>query len=143
MIPAGASSRLFLASAALAIAAGAATAHAQKVRRDFAAPTTITVGTVVKNGAFLDRSRRSHSEWFCWVSYEFTPADGIARRNWRLWEPACGVSPGRPIPIQHVVANPDVNRPAGSEPWFPSGLVFFAAGVTMVIGFLVRGHSTP
>jgi hypothetical protein len=42
-----------------------------------------------------------------------------------------------------VVANPDVNRPAGSEPWFPSGLVFFAAGVTMVIGFLVRGHSTP
>jgi len=49
------------------------------------------------------------------------------------------VSPGRPIPIQHVVANPNINRPAESEPWFPAGLVLFAAGVTVVIGVIIRG----
>ena len=141
MIPVRTSTRLFLASAALAIVATASAAYSQKLRREFAGPTTITMGTVLKKGALLGRSRRSRSEWFCWVSYEFTPPEGAARRNWRLWEPACGVSPGRPIPIQYVVADPDVNRPAGSEPSFPSWLFFFAAGVTMVVGFLVRSHA--
>jgi hypothetical protein len=140
MIPARTSTRLFLASGALAIVAIASTGYAQKVQSDFARQTTIAMGTVQKKGALLGRARRSQSEWFCWVSYEFTPPEGGARRNWRFWEPACGVSPGRPIPIQYVVADPGVNRPAGSEPSFPAWLFFFAAGVTMVVALLVRGH---
>ena len=132
------STLLFVASAALAIVAFASVAYLRSVRRDFSGPTTITMGTVMKKGAFLGKSRRSRSEWFCWVSYEFTTADGVKRRNWRLWEPGCGVSTGRPIPIQYVVANPDVNRPGGSEPWVPAGLFFFAGGVTLVIAVLVR-----
>lgn len=130
--------RLFLAAAVVAAVAVASVVYLKRVERDFSPPTTITMGTVVENGAFLGKSSRSRSEWFCWVSYEFTAADGVARRNWRLWEPACGVSPGRPIPIQHVIANPDINRPGGSTPWFPSSLMFFAAGVTVVIGVIVR-----
>ena len=140
MIPARSSTRLFVASAALALVAFATTAHSQQVRRDFAAATTITMGSVLDKGALLGTRRRARSEWFCWVSYEFTPAEGGARRNWRFWEPGCGVSAGRPIPIQYVVADPDVNRPAGADSSFPSWLFFFAAGVTAVIGFLVRGH---
>ena len=132
------STRLYIAAAALVAVAAATTAHSQKVRRDFAGGTTITMGTVLRHGALLGKSRRSSSEWFCWVSYEFTPAQGGVRRNWRFWEPACGVSQGRPIPIQYVVANADLNRPAGSERTFPSWLLFFAAGVTMVVGFLLR-----
>jgi hypothetical protein len=132
------SSRIFVAAAALAIAAVALAAYLRDQRREFAAPTSVAMGAVVKKGAFLSKRRRSSSEWFCWVSYEFTPPDGVARRNWRLWEPGCGVSPGRPIAIQYVVANPDVNRPNGGEPWVPAGLFFFAAGVTVVIAIIVR-----
>ena len=132
------SARLFVAAAALAIAALALAAYLSSQRRQFSAPTTVTMGSVVDKGAFLGRSRRSRSEYFCWVSYEFTPPDGVARRSWRLWEPGCGVSAGRPIAIQHVVANPDVNRPNGSEPWAPAGLFFFAAGVTVTIAVIVR-----
>ena len=132
------STRVFVAGAALAIVAFVLAAYLRNQRRAFSAPTTVTMGTVVKKGAFLGKSRRSSSEWFCWVSYEFTPADGVARRNWRLWEPGCGVSRGRPIAIQHVVANPDVNRPNGYEPWVPAGLFFFASGVLVVIAIIVR-----
>ena len=133
------STRVFVAAAALAIVALAGAAYLRKVRREFSAPTTITMGTVLRHSA-PSRSRRSRgtSELFCWVSYEFTPADGVARRNWRFWGPACGVSPGRPIPIQHAIANPDVNRPAESGPWFPAGFLFFAAGVTVVVGVIIR-----
>ena len=131
---------LFLVSAALAIIGVALALYHEKVRREFAGPTTITMGTVEKKGALLGSSRRSRSQWFCWVSYEFTPPDGGARRNWRLWEPGCGVSPGRPIPVQHLVADPDVNRPGGSDPWDLSWLPLFASGVTLVIAFLVRRH---
>lgn len=132
------STRVFVAAAALAIVAFVMAAHLRNQRREFSAPTTVTMGTVVDKGAFLGKSRRSRSEWFCWVSYEFTTSDGVARRNWRLWEHGCDVSPGRPIAIQHVVANPDVNRPNGSEPWAPAALCFFAAGVTLVIAVIVR-----
>ena len=132
------STRVFAGAAALAILAMASAAYLRKQARDFSAPTTITMGTVVKKGAFWGRRRSTSSELFCWVSYEFTAPDGVLRRNWRLWEPACGVSPGRPIPIQHVVANPDINRPGGSEPWLPAGFLFFAAGVAVVIGFVMR-----
>ena len=136
------STNLFLASVALAVIAIGSTMYSQKVRRDFAGATTTTMGTVLKHGALLGRTSRSRSEWFCWVWYEFTPAEGGRRQNWRFWEPGCGVSAGRPIPIQYVVADPDVNRPGGSEPSFPSWLFFFAAGVTTVMGFLTRRRHT-
>jgi len=132
------STRLFVAAAALAIAALALAAYLRNQRRQFSVPTTVTMGTVVDHGAFVPKRRRSQGEYFCWVSYEFTPPDGVARRSWRLWEPGCGVSAGRPIAIQHVVANPEVNRPNGSEPWAPAGLFFFAAGVTVTIAVIVR-----
>jgi hypothetical protein len=109
-----------------------------KQRRDFSAPTTITMGTVLRKGALLGKSRRIHSESFCWVSYEFTPAGGAPQQNWRLWEPACGVAPGRPIPVQYVIARPDVNRPAGDDWSFPPLLLWFAVGVMLVIAFLLR-----
>lgn len=142
MIPGRPSTRLFLAAGALAAVAMASTAYSQKLRRDFARPTMITMGKVVRSSARLSTTRRTQSELFCWVSYEFTPAEGgAARRNWHFWRPGCGVSPGRPIAVQYVVADPGLNRPAWSEPSLPiSELLFFAAGVTLVIGFLVRGH---
>ena len=133
------STLVFLASAALVIVAVTSSLYVQGVKRDFAGPKVITMGTVLAKGALLGKSYRSSTEYFCWVSYEFTPADGKTRRNRRLWEPACGVSRGRPIPVQHLVANPDMNRPAGSEPWFPSWLFFFGAGVATVVGFIMRG----
>jgi hypothetical protein len=133
-------STLVFAGAGLLFAvASLATIDARNVGRDFSAKTTIVMGRVLDNGAMLRSSRHSNSEWFCWVEYEFTPPGAAAHRNWRLWEPACGVSEGRPIPIQDVVANPDLNRPAGSEPRFPSSRFFFAAGVAVVVGFLLRG----
>jgi hypothetical protein len=132
------STRLFVAAAVLGMVAFAGAAYLRKVKRDFSAPTTITMGTVLKHSTGSTRRGRRGSELFCWVSYEFTPPDGVARRNWRFWRPACGVSPGRPIPIQHSIANPDVNRPAESGPWFPASLLFFAAGVTVVVGVIIR-----
>jgi hypothetical protein len=100
----------------------------------------MTMGSVVDKGALLGTRRRGGtSEWFCWVSYTFTSADGRPRRNWRLWKPACGTSRGRPIPILYVIANPEINRPGGSEP--SSGwalLLLFSAGVVAVIAVIVR-----
>ena len=112
----------------------------KSARREFAGPTTITMGIVLKKGKLLGSRRRS-SELFCWVSYEFTTPDGRTRRNWGLWGPGCGSSPGRPVPVQYRVDYPDVNRPAGSEPWFPSELFFFAAGVAFVVAFMLRDTS--
>ena len=127
---------MFIGAVVLAIVAGSGLAYVRKVQREFSAPTTMTMGTVLGHSAPTRRARGS--ELFCWVSYEFTPPDGVARRNWRFWRPACGVSPGRSIPIQHSIANPDVNRPAESGPWFPASLLFFAAGVTVVVGVIIR-----
>jgi hypothetical protein len=134
------STRVLLAAVALAMVAAACLVYVRDVRRQFSAPTTITMGKVLKKGALLGRSRRSQSEYFCWVSYEFTPPAGGTRRNWSFWEPACGTTPGRAIPVQHVIADPDVNRPADSEPRVPVSLFFFAAGVTIVVGVLLRSH---
>jgi hypothetical protein len=130
---------VFIAAAVLAIVALMSSLYRQKVQRDFSRKTTVTIGTVLAKGALWGKGRRTDSELFCWVSYEFAPPGGPARRNWRMWEPGCGSSPGRPVPIQYAIANPDVNRPAGSEPSFPSWLFFFAAGVAVVIGVLLRG----
>jgi hypothetical protein len=133
------SSRVFAGALAVAMAALALTLHQRQQNRDFSEPTTITMGAVLDKGALLRRSRRSSSEWFCWVSYEFTPAAGGARQsNWRLWEPGCGVSPGRPIPIQYVIVRPEINRPAGETLSFPTSLLWFAAGVILVVGVLLR-----
>jgi len=133
------SSRVFVGALAVAMAALALTLHQQKQLRDFSEPTTITMGAVLRHGAFLGKRRSSSSEYFCWVSYEFTPAAGGARQsNWRLWEPGCGVSPGRPIPVQYVIARPEVNRPAGDTLSFPTFLVWFAAGVAVVVGVVLR-----
>lgn len=112
--------------------------YVRGVERDFSAKTSITMGTVVEKGSLLHRTRRSHTEAFCWVSYEFTAPDRRTRKNWHFWEPACGTSRGRAIPVQFVVADPDLNRPADSEPWFPWWLCLFAGGVAMVVAFLIR-----
>ena len=134
------STRVLLAGLALALIAVGSGVYVRHVKRQFSAPTTITMGSVLKKGALLGKSRRSSSEYFCWVSYEFTPPGGPTRRNWSFWEPACGTTPGRPIPVQHVIANPDVNRPADSEPRVPVSLFAFAAGVTIVVSVLLRSH---
>ena len=107
----------------------------QNERRDFSGRTTIAMGKVL-GSAGARRARRS--EIFCWVSYEFSPSPGATESNWRFWRPGCGVSTGRPIPIQYVVGRPDLNRPAGDEPWFPAFLLWFAAGVGIVVAVIVR-----
>lgn len=127
---------LFFATAVLSIVAIASLLYARKVQRDFSAPTTMTMGVTLGKGALVGR-RASTGQSLCWVSYEFTTPDGRSRRNWRFWEPACGTSRGRPIPIRYVVANPDVNRPEGSAPWDPSSLLFFASGVALVMAVIV------
>lgn len=131
------STRIFIAALVLAAAGLGPMLYVQSLRRDFTGPMTITMGTAQRSGALLGSTRRSKTPWFCWVSYEFTPPDGSKRHNWQFWEPACGVSPGRAIPIQYVIANPDVNRPAGYEPWFPSWLFFFAAGALCFTGVII------
>ena len=128
---------LFFASAALAIAAIASLLHARKVQRDFSAPTKMTMGVALSRGALVGR-RPSSGQSLCWVSYEFTTPDGLTRRNWRFWEPACGSLRGRPVPIRYVAANPDINRPEGSGPLDPSSLLFFASGVVLVMAVIVR-----
>jgi hypothetical protein len=134
------SSTLLFAGAGILIAVGLVSMkYIAGVQREFSGKTTIAMGKVVDNGAVLRSSRRSNSEYFCWVEYEFTPSGGAALKNWRFWEPACGVSPGRPIPVQYVVANPALNRPAGSAPSFPSWFFLFAAGVAVVVAFIRRG----
>lgn len=122
----------------VAVIALALTMYQQRQQRDFSQKTTITMGTVLRKGAMLGKSRRSSSEWFCWVSYEFTPPDSAPVRNWRLWEPGCGVAPGRPIPIQYVVARPEINRPAGGGASFPTLLLWFVVGVIIVVATLLR-----
>jgi hypothetical protein len=131
---------LFLTSAALAALALALLLYDRQQRRYFSGKTTMTMGSVLDKGALLGtrHRRRAGSEWFCWVSYTFTASDGAPRRNWRLWEPGCGTSRGRAIPVQYVVANPDINRPGGSEPSQSWWFFFFAAGVAVVIGVIVR-----
>ena len=80
---------------------------------------------------------------FCWVSYEFAPSAGRLETNWQFWRDACGVTRGRPIPIQFVVDRPGVNRVAGNEPSsIPEVLLWFAAGVTLVVGIILRGHTS-
>jgi hypothetical protein len=128
---------LFFASAALAVVAATSLLYVRKVQREFSAPTTMTMGVALGKGALIGK-RTSSSRSLCWVSYEFTAPDGRVRRNWRFWEPACGTSAGRPIPIRYVDANPDLNRPDGSGPWFPSSLFFFASGVALVVAFIFR-----
>jgi hypothetical protein len=129
--------QLFAVAAALAILASVLMAYERKQRSDFSGPKTLAMGTVLKKGA-MGGSRRRSSEILCWVSYEFKAADGVTRQNWRLWSHACGVAPGRQIPIEHPVGNPDVNRPAESHPWTPWGLTFFASGVTASVAFFIK-----
>ena len=123
---------LFAGALAVAIVALALTQYQRKQHREFSEPTTI----YADGGANVCALS---SEWFCWVAYEFVPAAGGARQsNWRYWEPGCGVSPGRPIPIQYVIARPEINRPAGETLSFPTSLLWFAAGVILVVGVLLR-----
>jgi hypothetical protein len=136
------SSRLLAAGLAAAIAAFASTMYDSKLRRDFSAKTDITIGSVVRKGAFLGKTRRSNSEWFCWVEYQFSPPGGASRKSWRMWSDACDLRKDGPIPVQYVVGNPDINRPPGAEPPAPTLLLWFAAGVMVVIGVIRRGSET-
>lgn len=131
------SSWIFAVALLLAMAAAALTIDQRSELRAFAEPTASAMGTVRSGGALLS-GRRLGSGTFCWVSYEFTSAGGSAQRNWRFWEPGCGVSPGRPIHIQYVVARPEVNRPAGDSWSFSPLFAWFAAGVLLVVGILAR-----
>lgn len=131
------SSTVFAIALALAMFALVRTLYEREQRRQFAEPTTNSMGVVLSSSERVTR-RRSSNELFCWVSYQFTPAGGAAQRNWRFWRPGCGVSAGRPILIQYVVGRPEVNRPAGEEVSSSAIFVWFAAGVMLVIAFVVR-----
>ena len=132
------SSRLFAVALALALGASALSVHQMRLRRAFAEPTADAMGVVRSGGALLGKSRRGRGEYFCYVSYEFTPPGGSTQRNWYLWEPGCGVSKGRPIHIKYVITRPEFNRPGGEDTSSSALLVWFAAGVMLVIAVLVR-----
>ena len=134
-----ASSRLLAGGLAIAIVALASTMYQNKVQRDFSARTAFALGSVVRTGAFLGKTRHSHSEWFCWVEYQFSPEGGAPRKNWGMWPDACDLKRETQVSIQYVVGNPDTNRPAGGGPSVPALLWWFVAGVMMVIGVLRRG----
>lgn len=135
------SSRVFAGAFALAMVAVALMLYQQQQRRLFAEPTENAMGVVRSSRGKERDSKRARSTNLlipCWVSYEFTPAGGAVQRNWRVWEPGCSVSPGRPIVIQYVIARPEVNRPAAENWSFPPLPVWFAAGVMVVIGTVIR-----
>jgi hypothetical protein len=130
------SAPLFMIAVALAILALALTVNQRQLRRAFAEPSTTSMGVVRSGGALLGSSRRSN-EVLCYVSYQFSPPGGALQRNWRLWGPGCGVSKGRPILIQYVIAHPEINRPAGEDSGSSPFFVWFAAGMMLVIASLV------
>lgn len=133
------SSRVFAAGLVVSAVALALTLHENQVQRAFSPPTKMTMGVVLRKGAFVGKGRHATGESFCWVSYEFTPAGGGApQRNWGLWGPGCGSAPGRMVPIQYVIAHPEVNRPEGGGWAFPPLLLWFTVGVILVVGFILR-----
>ena len=134
------SSRLFAGGLAIAIVALALTMYLLKLRRDFSERTAVTIGKVIRKGAVFGKSRRSSSEWFCWVQYEFTPAGGGARQtNWGMWSDACGLRRDGPVPIEYVISKPEITRPPGGGPPISPLLLWFAAGVVIVIAVIRRG----
>ena len=138
------STRLLAAGLAIAIVALGLTIYASSVRRAFAKPTATTIGKVISHSSPSTRRIRNRGPgMFCWVSYEFTPAEGGPRRTgWGMWQDACGLTTGGPVPVQYVIANPDVNRPPdGGLPISPL-LFWVAAGILLVIGIIRRGSET-
>src|SRR6266545_227191 len=133
------SSRLIAAAIAIAVGALASTMYLVKLQREFSAPTAITIGSVLRKGAVVGKSRRSHSEWFCWVRYEFSPPGGAKHTGWGMWQDACGLKNGGPVAVQYVVAHPDINRPPEGGPPISPLFFWFAAGVLLVIGVIRRG----
>lgn len=132
------SSRLFAVAVALAIAAVALALYQREQRRLFAEPTENSMGVVRSGSGRATSSSRSGNLLPCSVSYEFTPPGGKTHRNSRLWRHGCDVSRGRPILIQYVIADPQVNRPAADPASYDPFLIWFAAGVMVVIGTVVR-----
>jgi hypothetical protein len=136
------STRLLAAALIIAIVALALTMYESSVRRAFSEPSATTIGKVIRHSN-PRRSRTRGPGMFCWVSYEFTPAEGGPRREgWSLWRDACGLKTGGPVPVQYVIANPDINRaPDGGLPVSPL-LLWFGAGILIVIGIIRRGSET-
>ena len=137
------SSRLIASGLALAIVALGLTMYAYSVRRAFSEPTATAIGTVVRHSGRTRRQLSNEPGMFCWVSYEFTPIEGGPRRKgWGMWREACGLKTDGPVPVQYVVANPDINRPPdGGLPISPL-LLWFGAGILVVIGIIRRGSQT-
>lgn len=139
------SSWLFAAGFVIAITAAALMYYHRHLQREFSKPTVTVIGTVVRGGRAPWRTGPSTgSPWFCWVGYQFSSDGGAPRKGWALWwewEYACDVKRDGPIPIQYVVGHPERNRPAGAVPPGSPTLLWFAAGVMMVIGVLRRGSA--
>jgi hypothetical protein len=137
------SSKILAAALVIAALALASTLYRAKLRRDFAPPTAIAIGKVIRPGALLGRSRRSQSKWFCWVEYQFTPPGGALQQGWRFWgDYGCDVKRDADIPIQYVIGKPDMHRPVGAVPPGPPLLLWFAAGVVTVIAVIRRGSDS-
>lgn len=132
------SSRVFAGALVLAMVAVALMLYQQQQQRLFAEPTENAMGVVQSGSGRATPKRRARRVLPCSVSYEFTPPGGTAQRNSRLWPHGCDVSRGRPILIQYVIARPEVNRPAADPASYDSFLIWFAAGVMVVIGTLIR-----
>lgn len=136
------STRLLAAALAIATVALGLTMYELSVRRAFSEPTATTIGTVIRHNN-PRRSRNRGPGMLCWVSYEFTPAEGGPRRKgWGMWREACGLKTDGPVPVQYVIANPDINRPPDDGLPVSPVLLWFGAGILIVIGIIRRGSQT-
>ena len=137
------STRLIAVGVATAIIALGVTMYLSGVERAFSAPTAVTMGTVLSHSGQPRRALDNEPGMLCWVSYRFTPAaGGPPREGWSMWREACALRSDASVPIQYVIANPDISRvPDGGLPISPL-LLWFAAGVVIVIGFVRRGSET-
>ena len=138
------STRLLAAGLGIAIVALGLTMYAFSVRHAFSEPTATTIGTVIRHSSPSTRRIRTRGPGMvCCVSYEFTPAEGGPRRKgWGMWQEACGLKTGGPVPVQYVVANPEVNRPPDDGLPISPLLLWFAAGILVVVGVIRRGSET-
>ena len=136
------STRLLAAGFAIAIVALGLTMYMSSVRRVFSEPTATAIGTVIRHST-PRRSRQPRPRHALLGLGQFTPIEGVSRRKgWRMWRDACGLKTDGPVPVQYVVANPDINRPPdGGVPVSPL-LLWFGAGILVVIGIIRRGSET-
>ena len=132
------SSLVLLAAGLVGALALVVTVHESRVNATFSRPTATVIGTVISHAG----SKHHEPGLQCWVRYTFT-VDGRTYTGFSFWMDACGLKTGGPTPVQYLVADPRLNRPPDGGLPMPSGLLWFATGVLVVIGIIRRSSDAP